>query len=82
MSTANLELDGRHSLQFAKLHDHDRISFEAYMAIYRNHGDHVILAAPTLQKLSEIWEPIAGLPLDETAVQHVYIIAAETKTKH
>ena len=61
---------------FTKVKDHDRVAFEAYMAIYRNHGDHVILASPTLDGLADIWDKNCDVPLDRAAAQKVFIISA------
>lgn len=73
----NLKSIGTTSLMFTKLTDNGRVAFEAYMAIYGNHGDHVILASPTIDGLSDIWDRNCDLPLNRDAVQHVYIVTAD-----
>jgi hypothetical protein len=80
MSTAtekNLKATGINSLMFNRVKDHERVAFEAYMAIYRNHGDHVILASPTIDGLSDIWDKNCDLPLNREIVQHVLIVNAD-----
>jgi hypothetical protein len=75
----NLKAIGNSSLMFTKVYDHGRVAFEAYMAIYRNDGDHLILAAPTLDALAESWEGVAGLPLNREQAQKVFIVSATSK---
>lgn len=65
------------SKQFDKTTDHGRIAFKVYMAVYRNHGDHVILAAPTIAALSEFWEfMVPATPLQKDEVQEILIVKA------
>jgi hypothetical protein len=72
MSTNKLDS----TTQFAALRDHDRVAFDAYTAIYRNHGKHVGRVAPTLDALADMWLQIVGEPLDRDSAQHVVIIKA------
>lgn len=69
---------GRVTLMFSDCRDHDRHAFEAYLAVWRNDGNHVVIAAPTLDALAEAWDQIVdGIPLDRDAAQHVFIISAK-----
>lgn len=62
------------SVQFVPVKDHDRVAYKAYAAIWKNGGKHVMLAAPTLDKLAEVWDQIVGTPLNRETSQAVVIL--------
>lgn len=77
-----LGLEPRHgdaSTQFKKQKDHDRVAFEAYVAISSNSGSHMMVGAPTLNALAEAWAQVTGIPLDRRMAQRVFIVSAMSK---
>ena len=60
--------------QFVQLKDHDRVGYKAFAAVWINNGKHTMLAAPTLDKLAEVWEQIVEQPLNRATAQEVIIL--------
>lgn len=75
------DVKGNSSTLFAKRSDHGRIAFECHMAIWRNHGEHVVIAAPSLEALANAWLQVVGVPLNRAIAQEVVIVSRLTTSK-
>ena len=64
-----------HSNQFVEIVDDcGRQAYQACMVVFTNMGKHVILAAPTIAALEDIWNKVSSTPLNRGAVQFVSIV--------
>jgi hypothetical protein len=56
-------------------------AYEAYVAIYENCGKNVMIGAPTLALLEEIWKGFSPQTLVIERAQHVWIVKVDSEMK-
>lgn len=67
--------------QFEVIKEGGRHGYKVVVAVYKNEGKHVVLAAPTLKALKEFWYEVVGVPVVEERVQHCILLKDRTFMK-
>ena len=80
-SEPNLLSGDKHTDQFSKvtLPQAPKTSFAAFVAVWTNGGNHVVIGAPTLEGLEDAWSKITSGTLNPKHAQRIAISKLEAK---